>query len=88
MESVRLFILHDVMLCECNNTIMVEEDLFKWETQSQVAREGEGMVVGVRFRWMGISGLGDMQQGHEDGCVLVFKHKILEHMLGNHSLGW
>lgn len=40
MESVRLSILHDAMLCECNNTIMVDEDLFKWETQSPVLREG------------------------------------------------
>jgi hypothetical protein len=61
MENVRLSTFDDVTLCECNNTIMVEEDGFKWETQSQVVREGEGMVVGVRFRWMGISGLGDMQ---------------------------
>jgi hypothetical protein len=61
MESVRLSILHDVTLCECNNTIMVEEDLFTWETQSQVVRKGEGMVARVRFRWMGISGLRDMQ---------------------------
>jgi hypothetical protein len=88
MESVRLCIFHDVTLCECNNTIMVEEELLKWEIQSQVVREGERMVVGMRFRWMGISGLGDMQHGHEDGYVLAFKHKILKHMLGNHSLGW
>jgi hypothetical protein len=43
MESVRLSIFHDVTLCECNNTIMVEENLFKWEIQ--VIEGGEAIVA-------------------------------------------